>query len=79
MNTLITIIPIFAVITLGWMTRRYGFMPPEFLGHANHLVYYFAIPAMIFSAVSKGSLYTHLNITVLVITLISMATVFAIT
>ncbi|MBW2592200.1 MAG: AEC family transporter [Deltaproteobacteria bacterium] len=78
MNIVITIIPIFVVIMLGWLARRHGFMPPEFLGHANRLVYYFAIPAMIFSAVSKGSLYTQLNITVLAITLISMLSAFAI-
>ncbi len=78
MNILITIIPIFAVIALGWLARRHGFMPPEFLGHANRLVYYFAIPALIFSAVSKGSLHTQLNVTVLTITLISMVVAFAI-
>lgn len=78
MNVIITIVPIFAVTMLGWLARRHGFMPPEFLGHANRLVYYFAIPAMIFSAVSKGSLYTQLNIKVLIITLICMVAAFAI-
>lgn len=78
MNIFITIVPIFAVIALGWLARRHGFMPPEFLGHANRLVYYFAIPALIFSAVSKSSTYTQLNIAVLAITLISMSAAFAI-
>ena len=78
MNIVITIVPIFAVIALGWLACRHGFMPPAFLGHANRLVYYFAIPAMIFSAVSKGSLHTHFNAIVLTITIISMVAAFAI-
>ncbi len=29
-----TIVPIFAIVLLGWQARRKGFMPPEFLGPA---------------------------------------------
>jgi hypothetical protein len=51
-----TIIPIFAVIILGWFARWRGFIPPEFLGPANRLVYYLAIPAMIFRGIPRDSL-----------------------
>lgn len=78
MNIATTIIPIFAVITLGWFARFKGFIQPEFLDPANRLVYYMAIPAMIFHAISKASLKTQFNVSVLFITLLSVLAVFAI-
>ena len=73
-----TIIPIFAVIFLGWFARMKGFIQPEFLGPANRLVYYLAIPALIFHAISKASLKTQFNVTVLLITLLSVLAVFVV-
>lgn len=78
MNIVTTIIPIFAVILLGWLARLKGFIQPEFLGPANRLVYYLAIPAMIFHAISKASLKTQFDIRVLLITLLSVIAVFAV-
>jgi hypothetical protein len=78
MNIATTIIPIFAIIILGWFARRKGFIPFEFLGPANRLVYYLAIPAMIFHAISKASLKTRFDISVLAVTLISVVVVFAV-
>jgi predicted permease len=71
MQVFSTIIPIFAVVILGWFACRRGFMPPEFLGPANQLVYYLAIPALIFRSISKASFHTQFNMTVLLITLSS--------
>jgi len=78
MNIVATIIPIFAVIVLGWFARWKGFMPPAFIEPANRLVYYLALPAMLFLSISKASLRTEFDIVVLVITLLSILTVFAI-
>jgi predicted permease len=78
MNIATTIIPIFAIIILGWFARWKGFIPLEFLGPANRLVYYLAIPAMIFHAISKASLKTRFDISVLAITLIAVMVVFAV-
>jgi malate permease and related proteins len=64
-----TIIPIFAVVILGFMARKKGFMPPAFLDPANRIVYYLAIPALIFRSVSKASFLTEFNVTVLLVTL----------
>ena len=64
-----TIIPIFTIVCLGWVAHRKGFMPPEFLGPANRIVYYLAIPAMIFRAISKASLGQEFHGAVLFITL----------
>ncbi len=76
MDVLTTIIPIFAIIFLGWAARWKGFIPEEFLGPANRLVYYLAIPALIFRAISKASIKAQFNVTVLVITLICVFVVF---
>jgi len=78
MNIINTIIPIFSIITLGWFVRFKGFIQPEFLGPANRLVYYLAIPAMIFHAIAKASLKANFDVTVLLITLLSVLIVFAV-
>ena len=76
MQVFSTIIPIFAVVILGCIARRRGFMPPEFLGSANRLVYYIAIPALIFRSVSKASFRAEFNPTVLLITLVSAVLIY---
>ena len=78
MNIATTIIPIFAIIALGWFVRNKGFIQPEFLDPANRLVYYLAIPAMIFHEISKGSLSTQFDAAVILITLFSVLAVFAV-
>ena len=55
-----TIIPIFSLVALGNIARRRGFLPEAFMGPANRLVYYLAIPAMIFRAISNASLTSSL-------------------
>jgi hypothetical protein len=77
MEILSTIVPIFAIVLLGWAARRGGFMPPEFLGPANRLVYYFAIPALIFGSIAKASLRHEFRGTVLFITLACVAAGYA--
>ncbi|HMA67265.1 MAG TPA: AEC family transporter [Desulfosalsimonadaceae bacterium] len=69
MDIFATIIPIFAVIAIGWAARQRGYIPNEFLGPANQLVYYVAIPAMIFHAISQGSLSTDFHSRVAILTL----------
>ncbi len=51
-----TIIPIFMLIMLGAGVRRLGFMKPDFVAAANRLVFYLAIPALVFRALTKASL-----------------------
>ncbi len=69
MDIFTTIIPIFAVILLGWISRKKGFIQADFIGPANSLVFYIAIPAMIFRAISRASLTAHFSAGILVITL----------
>ncbi|MBN2331713.1 MAG: AEC family transporter [Deltaproteobacteria bacterium] len=76
MTIVSTIIPIFAIILLGCFARQRGFLQPDFLQPANRLVYYLAIPAMIFRAISRGSLKGQFNGSVLVLTLLAMVLIF---
>lgn len=78
MNIVTTIIPIFAVILLGWFARWKGFIKQEFLEPANRLVFYLAIPAMIFRAISRASFKAQFDIRVLGITLFAVVAVFAV-
>lgn len=52
-------------------------MPEAFLGPANRLVYYLAIPALIFRSVSKASFRTEFNATVLLVVLSSAILAYA--
>ncbi len=79
MQILNTIIPIFSVIFLGWLARRHGFIPQAFAGPANRLVFYFAIPAMVFAAIAKGSLKTDFNPVLLGCTLAAVGLSFGMT
>ena len=76
MDIVATIIPIFAVIILGWFASVRGFIPSEFLSPANRLVYYIAIPAMIFRSISRSSFTSQFDIKVLVIALLSILVIF---
>ena len=79
MNILTTIIPIFAIILIGYLARKKGFIQAEFIGPANSLVFYLAIPAMVFSAISRASLTTHFNFGILLIALSVVAGCFVLT
>jgi len=76
MEVIITIIPIFIIIILGWGARKKGFITPEFLVPANRLVYYLSIPAMIFSAIVKSSFHEQFDSKVLFLTLFAAAGIY---
>jgi malate permease and related proteins len=73
-----TIIPIFTIVFLGWFVHRKGFLPSEFQGPANRLVFYVAIPAIIFQSIAKSSLGELFNPRVVVITLIVLTVSYAV-
>ena len=69
MEVISTIIPVFAVVIIGWLAQRKGFMPPEFLGPANRLTYYLAIPVLIFQSISQASFATEFHGKIVILTL----------
>ena len=73
-----TICPIFIVILLGWFLNCREFIPSSLIAPLNRLVYYLAIPAMIFSGVAKSSFALHFNPFLLAATLLPVLVVFLI-
>ncbi len=55
-----------------------GFIRKEFLEPANRLVYYLAIPAMIFRSIAQTSLKTQFDITVIAVTLLAVIASFVV-
>ncbi|MDX1707708.1 MAG: hypothetical protein R3274_03840 [Desulfobacterales bacterium] len=43
-DTFTTIVPIFVILLLRWLTRVSGFIRTEFIEPANRWVFYIAIP-----------------------------------
>ncbi|MBU1344392.1 MAG: AEC family transporter [Proteobacteria bacterium] len=78
MNIISTIVPIFIIIFLGLFAKQRGFFTPDFISQANRLVYYIAIPAMIFGAISKAALNTQMNLSVIMITLAAVLIITAV-
>ena len=76
MTILSTILPIFFVILLGWAFHQRGFIPQEFLGPGNRLVFYLAIPAMIFRSIAGTNLTTQFDIRVVLTSLTAVLVVF---
>ena len=77
MEVTTTIIPIFAIIFLGWGARKKGFITPEFLDPANRLVYYLSIPALIFGSIARAPFHERFDGKVLAVTLLSVALVYS--
>ena len=71
-----TIVPIFAVILLGALIRSREFMPESFIGPLNKMVYYLAIPAMVFRALAVASFQANFDPLLLSGTLMSVMAVF---
>ena len=75
-NILSTIIPVFAIIFLGCWVRHKGFVPPQLIGPANRLVYYIAVPALIFREIAGASFSTQFDATLLACTLLPVLVIF---
>jgi len=67
-----TILPIFVIILLGWSLRRLEFMQEGFLKPANRLVYYVAIPAMIFREIAEAEFLQHFSLVLVATTLVPL-------
>jgi len=74
-----TIAPVFIVILLGWFLNWRQFIPSSLLSPLNRLVYYLAIPAMIFREVARSSFGIYFDPVLLVATLLPLVIVFWIT
>jgi len=71
-----TIVPVFLVILVGIVIRKLGYLPEAQIGHLNRLVYYVAIPAMIFRALATAAFETQFRLGLLLVTLTPVVVVF---
>jgi predicted permease len=55
------VIPVFGLVLCGYLAGRFGVVGAESSDALNQFVYYFALPAMLFAAVARGSLAQILN------------------
>lgn len=76
MEAFATVIPIFVIIVLGWVARRRGFITADFLEPANRLVYYLALPALIFTSIARTNFSKQFDAKVLLLTLVAAALVY---
>lgn len=56
MSIVAIILPIFALILLGWAIRRFGRLSAAFWGDLERLIYFVFFPALLFHSLSHGSL-----------------------
>lgn len=61
MAIFLKIVPLFLMIAIGCAGARRGFFPHSFVGPANRLAYYLAIPALILRAVAHAPLEESLQ------------------
>lgn len=73
MEAFATVIPIFAIIVLGWVARKRGFITTGFLEPANRLVYYLALPALIFTSIARTNFTKQFEAKILLLTLAAAA------
>jgi len=61
MDVFWNIAPIFVVILIGYLGRRWGFIPSGFVGPANRVVFYIGIPSLLLKAIIKAPVREILN------------------
>ncbi|WP_246140162.1 AEC family transporter [Geothermobacter ehrlichii] len=55
------VLPVFLVIALGWLLRRTGLIDGSFLATTNRLVYYVALPMLLFHRIGTADFGSNFN------------------
>ncbi|WP_429886410.1 AEC family transporter [Geoalkalibacter halelectricus] len=58
---LIIVLPVFVVISLGYGLKRTGLINADFLFQTNRIVYYIALPLLIFHSISTADFFANFN------------------
>jgi malonate transporter len=53
-STLMVVLPVFALIFAGWLTRRIGVLGPHATSELNRFVVYLALPALLFDIIAHA-------------------------
>lgn len=54
LSTLLIVMPVFALIFVGWLVRKLGLLGPLAAGEINRFVVYLALPALLFDVISRA-------------------------
>lgn len=68
-----SILPIFSIILLGYFLKQRGIADPAFAKTANQIVFYVAIPAMLFNSISQAPFRENFQLTAVVCLLLALA------
>ena len=64
MKLLTVILPVFALVVIGWATRRLRLLEPSALHGLRDLVFFLAMPALLFSAIEKAPPFDLVGVTI---------------
>jgi len=73
------VLPVFSVIALGWLLRRWGLIDGVFLKQTNRLVYYVCLPLLLFYKIGTADFFANFNGRLIVGSIAVVAITFAIT
>ena len=63
MKLLTVILPVFALVVIGWAARRLRLLEPSALHGLRDLVFFLAMPALLFSAIEKAPPFDVVSVT----------------
>ena len=71
-----TVLPVFIVVLVGWYIRRRGTVDDHFVGSVSNVVFYYALPAMMFQDVAKSDFTKLANPRFMAVTLLGTLAIF---
>lgn len=73
------VLPVFSVIVLGWLLRRWGLIDEVFLNQTNRLVYYVCLPLLLFYKIGTADFGANFNGRLVLGSIIAIAVTFVVT
>ena len=65
------VLPVFVVITVGFCLKKTGLVPREFMYDLNRLIYYIALPSLLFHKIATANFYSNFNLRLLAVLVIA--------
>jgi predicted permease len=72
------VLPVFSVIGLGWLLRRWGLIDAAFLKQTNRLVYYVCLPLLLFYKIGTADFFSNFNARLIVGSIAAVAITFVV-
>lgn len=70
------VLPVFSVIALGWLLRRWGLIDAIFLKQTNRLVYYVCLPLLLFYKIGTADFFANFNVRLILASIAAIAITF---